>query len=408
MKKINHLIKMCRKVYQDRGLTSLFHRIYIYLKDFGQSLVLIIRYFNADGDVLYVSGCPGGSRFYRCENQAEELHLAGLRCFVTSQNNPALKYLLEKFSIIVFQRVIYNEYIGNVIEKAKKTKKKILFETDDLVFSSDYISHMDYFSFMQEEEQSWYRNGIGREILEDEYVKDCIVSTDYLAQELKKKYPQKNIFVSTNKMSKKQVSWAQDAYLKKNLYQEKDGKIRIGYFSGSNSHNKDFSVVSSVLIRILKENPQVILMLVGHLDVGDQFELFQGQIERHPFVSLKDLPKLMLKVDINIAPLEINNPFCQAKSALKFFEIGILGIPTVATATDSFKKVIDNGKNGFLAEKEDQWYQSLSELIRNQILRHKIGQQARVDTIDRYTVLKKHADTKKLATYFKSFLSEVN
>jgi len=386
---------MTIKVYKKRGLINLIKRVFQYVKEFGIAL------FIGDGDVLYVSGCPGGSRFYRCQNQAEELEKYGIRLKVISQNNLSLLRLVTKFEVFIFQRLIYDDYIGEVIDAIKKHNKTIIFETDDLVFDPTYIPWMHYYNFFSDEEKNWYQNGIGREILEDSYIKNCIVSTDFLKEKLREKYPSKRIFVSYNKLSKNQINWAKNVLRKKMKIKPNDKKIRIGYFSGSRSHDNDFETVSNVILKILKENKNVILMIVGHLKLNDKFKDVKNQVEKFDFVSLKKFPKLVARVDINIAPLEIDNPFCQAKSALKYFEAGLLEIPTVATATQSFKKVIKNKKTGFLAKNNEDWYNYLSLLINDESLRKKIGQQAGKDSLQNRTTQETHADSIELVKLIK-------
>ncbi len=380
MKKITHLLKMSARVYRERGIISLVKRIFWYARE------LSVIIFFGSGDVLYISGCPGGSRAYRCYNQAEDLAQYGIRAKVISQGNLSLLWIVKKFTIIIFQRAICDEHVRNVIAELKKQKKTILFETDDLVFDPAYIPFMHYYQFMGREEQSWYDNGIGRELLEDSSVAHCVVSTHYLAEAIRKKYPAKHIFISRNKLGVRQQEDARRALAQKDFLRPSDGKIRIGYFSGSKSHDNDFETVSSVVLRILKENKNTVLMIVGHLKLSKIFDEVKDQVEYHSFVSLPKLPELILRCDINIVPLEIDNPFCQAKSALKFFEAGILEVPTIAAATDSFIRTVDHQKNGFLAGNAEEWYQYLTLLIGDADLREKIGKKAKEDSLQYHTV----------------------
>lgn len=386
-KEINHLFVMARKVYHERGFKNLLLRVYAYGIDFIQA------YFIGKGDVLYVSGCPGGSRFYRCLNQSEELKQYAITSAIISQDLLQLRRLIKDFEAFVFQRVIFNDHIKIVMDEIKKQNKKIIFETDDLVFDPSYLSQMDYYNYMGMEEKSWYDNGIGREILEDAYVKYCVVSTDFLAQAMNKKYPDKQVFVSYNKLNGNQVRLAQRVFDNKLKLQKNDGKIRIGYFSGSKSHNKDFEVVESVLLKLLQSNKNIILRVVGHLDLGNDFSFVKDQIEVIDFVSLKKLQELIATVDINIAPLEIENPFCQAKSALKYFEAGILGVPTIASATPDFVRCIKNGENGFVVSDAAEWEERLRQLIDDDVLREKIGLTARADVLSKHTTQSKHKET---------------
>ncbi len=383
MNTIKHLLWMSRKVYHERGLWSLIERIFTYCED----LVSILSYLSG-GDVLYVSGCPGGSRLYRCTNQAEILHQYGITSRILSQGIPGLLSLVPLYDIFIFQRVIYDEYIGEVIAEIKKQGKTILFETDDLVFDPAHLPLMHYYHSMGDEEKKWYENGIGREILENPYVTHCIVATDFLADMLNKKYPGKSVFVSKNKLSEQQISSANDVFSRKSSYKPQDGKIRIGYFSGSRSHDRDFAAIADVLLRMLGSDPNVVLMIVGPLHLPYMFDALQSQIERYPFVTLKNLRKLIARADINIAPLEIDNLFCQGKSALKFFEAGLFEIPTIASATDSFQRVITHDVNGFLATTPEEWERYLLLLISDAALRERIGKQARKDTLTYWTISK--------------------
>ncbi|KKQ46249.1 MAG: Methyltransferase type 11 [Candidatus Moranbacteria bacterium GW2011_GWC2_37_8] len=385
---------MSVKVLRERGMASLFFRIWHYISEFA-------RTFLKSGDVLYVSGCPGGSRFYRCSNQSEELLQYGITSTVVSQDNISLLLLSKKFKVFILQRVIHNDHIKKFIREVEAQKKTIIFETDDLVFDPQYIPQMHYYTYMGEEERSWYDNGIGREILEDSYVSHCVVSTKYLADAIKLKYPEKAVFISKNKMNANQVKWAKNALKKEKEIKKNDGKVRIGYFSGSKSHDNDFDTVSDVLVRVLKENANAVLVIVGYLKLNGKFADVESQIEYQAFVPMKRLPELILNVDINIAPLEIDNPFCQAKSALKFFEAGIVGVPTLATATSSFKDTITHGKDGLLAADENQWHDCLNKLIKDDGFRIEMGKNAQKTAVEHYIDTKKHSEINEFVNFLK-------
>ena len=387
---MRHLLKMTRKVYRERGLKNLVLRVSSYGVDFVKAS------FIGSGDVLYVSGCPGGSRLYRCVNQAEELSRYGLKSVIISQDMLRIS-VVKKFRAFVFQRVVFNKHIRHMMDEIKRQGKPILFETDDLVFDPSYLPQMDYYNHMGAEEKSWYDNGIGREVLEDPYVRECIVSTDFLAEAMKKRYPDKQVFVLYNKLNQKQVKMAEKAFARKQSLMSRDGKIRIGYFSGSKSHNRDFEVVAPILLKKLQADKNIILRVVGHLDLGMEFDAVKDQIEVIRFVSLKKLQELIASVDINIAPLEIENPFCQAKSALKYFESGILGVPTVATATSDFVRCIRDGANGFVAYNVTDWDEKLTQLIEDTSLREAMGLVAREDTLLHHTTATKDKSTSMLA-----------
>ena len=62
----------------------------------------------------------------------------------------------------------------------------------------------------------------------------------------------------------------------------------------------------------------------------------------------------MSESDIALAPLEMGNIFCRAKSEIKFVEAGALGLPVVASDIAPFRDSITPGEDGFLAADEGE------------------------------------------------------
>ena len=129
-----------------------------------------------------------------------------------------------------------------MIEKIKAQKKEIIFETDDLVYDPKYVKQMDFFEKLNSLEKKQYETGVGSEILNDDYVKTCVTTTTYLAEKLKE-YGKK-VFVSKNKLSNYDVEIAENILNNRSSLTRFNGeKIKIGYFSGTASHDKDFETV---------------------------------------------------------------------------------------------------------------------------------------------------------------------
>ena len=91
------------------------------------------------------------------------------------------------------------------------------------------------------------------------------------------------------------------------------------------------------------------------------------------------------RFDINLAPLETSNPFCEAKSELKYFEAALVDVPTVgASPTAPFAATIRHGETGFLAADETEWYAALKRLVTEPGLRALIARNAFFDVLWRY------------------------
>jgi glycosyltransferase involved in cell wall biosynthesis len=136
----------------------------------------------------------------------------------------------------------------------------------------------------------------------------------------------------------------------------------IGYFSGTPTHQLDFEIASHALARIMREYPQVRLRLVGNTErLINNLTDFVHRIEILPFTNYLELQRLIAEVDLNLAPLQ-NTPFANCKSELKYFEAGIVGVPTIASPTYAMRQAITDGVNGFLSPNTG-WYEYLKAAI---------------------------------------------
>lgn len=333
------------------------------------------------GDILFISGGIGDSALYRTVHVAEELRFNGFRCSVTIQDNPFLSSYVDKFSIFIFHRTLYTEKVKKMIDAIEARGKVIIFDTDDLVYDPKYLSLMDYFQKMNSLEKKLYQNGLGGEILRDQYVKVATTTTNYLAEKLRTEG--KEVYVVSNKLSVKDVRDAERAL----QCVHKDEKIvRLGYFSGTISHNKDFATITEALMRIMEKYPHVELLLVGPLDVESVLvQKFRERIAQLPYALRARHFANIAKCDINLVPLEKGNPFCEAKSELKFFEAGIVFVPTVAVANQTFAEAVQDGVDGFVAHGTDEWVKKLSQLIENEALRRHMGEKAHYTAMEHCT-----------------------
>jgi len=337
------------------------------------------------GDILFITGGVGDSARYRTDNVAEELEIQGFKCSITVQDNPFLPTYADKFKIFIFHRVLYTPSVEKLIEEIKKQNKEIIFEADDLVFDPKYLEFMDGFKQMNSLEKKLYEKGLGGEILQDPYVKVCTTTTTFLAEKLKEY--NKKVFLVPNKLSQSDVEIAEKILEKKlpTTDYQLQTTVRLGYFSGTISHNKDFAVITDALLQIMEKYPQVELFLVGPLDIENKLNKFKERINQLPYVSREKHFANISKVDINLAPLEMENPFCQSKSELKFFEAGILEIPTVASATGTFQEAISDGLDGLVASNTQEWVNKLESLILSPEMRSRMGLEAHKKALAQYS-----------------------
>lgn len=328
------------------------------------------EYDTAYSDVLFINGCylPHPSR-YRCEHQKEQLLASGIvsdEVFYTDIDLDAVR----RYRAFVFFRCPYTDKVGEFIKLAKSLNKLVIFDIDDLLFDVSYTKSIKHIDTLTEEQKREYYNGIE---LTQQTLKLCdmaITTTERLAEELGK-YVDK-VYINRNVASEKMVELSEAALKEKT---SDDSKVILGYFSGSITHNQDFDLILPTLIEVLEERENVYLSIVGELSLPKELEQFKDRIIVNPFVEWEKLPQLISSVDVNLAPLD-NTIFNEAKSENKWVEAALVKVPTIASKVGAFEKMIQHDVTGVLCSTEDEWKQSLLELIDNAEYRNKIANSA--------------------------------
>lgn len=165
------------------------------------------------------------------------------------------------------------------------------------------------------------------------------------------------------------------------------GRIRIFYGSGTLAHNADFSeLVAPALARLMDERGDVDLILVGHVPDEAWMARHASRVMRYPIIaSIDEYWAVLSACDINLAMLK---PDAQAdcKSEIKWLEAAMLGIPTIASGTATYRDAILPGTDGLIADGPDCWYAHLAHLAGDAALRRQIGLAARAKVLDSYSL----------------------
>lgn len=338
-------------------------------------------------DVLFINGCapsvPHPPR-YRVTHQREQLEAAGITTDEVYYENldPDLARYYRTFVIF---RCPYTDAVGKLIHRAHDLNKKVIFDVDDLVIDTEYTDTIPYVMGLDAVGKAVYDDGVIRMGKTLKMCDAAITTTEGLAQELKKYVPE--VFINRNTASERMYELSERAIYKrdilpvvadgnvpawmkreelknarKRIEERKNNGIRIGYFSGSITHNEDFKMILPAVVRVLKENPSVKLHIVGELDLPDELDKYRQQVVAEPFVDWEKLPDLIASVDINLAPIT-KSIFNDAKSENKWVEAALVKVPTVASDTGAFKRMIRNRETGILCGTTEEWYHALTLLI---------------------------------------------
>ncbi len=184
-----------------------------------------------------------------------------------------------------------------------------------------------------------------------------IVSTRALRDRLKVLAPTARITLVPNGLSD---AWVQQGRALYPAFKWDDAPT-IRYFSGSPSHDRDFSGIIAPLSRFMQRHQHVRLDLVGHLNV-DVTALPAQRVRRLPSMDYDQLPRLLRSSWVNLAPLAPSE-FTECKSALKLLEAGAFDCPTLASPNDDVRRHQELGAPVVLCQTPDEWLSGLERLL---------------------------------------------
>jgi glycosyltransferase involved in cell wall biosynthesis len=164
---------------------------------------------------------------------------------------------------------------------------------------------------------------------------------------------------------------------------KREGAVIIGW-SGSSSTNVYLNGVLPVIARIAAEHP-VRLRIVSDTEDGIDRRRYNALpvdfIRWHAGREVADLQGM----DIGIMPLP-DNRWVRGKCALKALLYMAMGIPAVCSSTGDVRNIISDGRDGFLAGSEEEWYGKLKALVTDAGLRSAVGMAGRRTVEKRYSV----------------------
>lgn len=325
---------------------------------------------------------------YRVLNKAEQLRKHGFAVKVVNLSEFQLSMAQNASHIIIYRSPISPELL-RLCHLAKDYEKPVFFDIDDLVFDTVYTDQLSYTQGLDPVEKGNYDAGVRNYGYMLENCDGAITSTNQLQEELKKY--QSKVLLNRNLASDDLIAISSQ-HIKD--YSQPSDIVKIGYFSGSISHNENFELIKPAIKQLLKKYSNVQLHIVGILDIPKDMKPFGNQIVTHDYVDWDKLPALISEVDINLAPL-VDSIFNRAKSEIKWIEAALVKVPTVASKIGAFSDEVVDGETGLLAT-DDEWFDKLESLVLSLELRQKLAESAYRAVLENCTLSKKD----EMVTYF--------
>lgn len=319
--------------------------------------------------IAYFYEEPNNSTFrYRAYNMAQVLNADGDReisaGYFFLKDRDRFDEIADTAERLVICRSRYCHEINELVCRFRARGKLVLFDVDDLVFDPSYAHLLVATLGLDVTQPGLWDDWFAMTARMGQTLSLCdgaITTNAFLAEKIENcsGVPAK---VVPNFMNREQIAISGVAFAQKvESGFLNDGRIGLGYFSGSPSHRLDYAIVESALAVVMDVRPDVDLIVVGYIQASPAIQSFSDRIRSHPFQDYVNLQRLLASVEFNLMPLQ-SNAFTDCKSELKYFEAASVGTLSIASPSFTYRRAINDGVNGYLA-KSHEWVETILRAI---------------------------------------------
>lgn len=305
----------------------------------------------------------GGCGYYRCMAPDMFLNLYQKAVIVESTAMITDPRFYGTVETIKFQRqatTYQRDFVKSLRQLADQTKKKLIYEIDDVVFAEDIpMYNRNRTAFTSKEIQDSIK-----EILTN--MDEILVTCEYFKDYMIEKSGNKNVTVLPNYLSK---GWFDRYYNLGDLIKkfEKNKKKPIIAIFASGTHVDVMNRVNQqddfapVIKQIAKTRGDFEWHFYGSYPLPLKPFIDSGHIKFFNWVQLPDFAEAMAKsgAQITFASLQDNN-FNRCKSNIKLIESGAIGLPCVCPDMVTYKDAFLKYKTG------DEFIDVIKSTLKNQ------------------------------------------
>lgn len=331
--------------------------------------------------VLFICGIQGAPLRYRARLPAEALALHGVQSEVLHYRDPRIEAAADIADAVVAYRVPATKHVLTLLERVReRAHAPLLFDVDDLIFDPDVASEIPALRILPAAEAELWLEGVHRYRTTMEACDVYVGSTAAICRHaeaatgLPTERFNNGVGIELSRLSDIEVARPRA-----------DGPPRLGYFSGTDTHDEDWAYLEPAIVDVLGRHPEAELWVVGFVTPSPALDVFADRVRRLPVQEWTRLPVALRNVDVNLAPLDPGGRFNEAKSAIKWLEAALTATPTVATPTEPYREAIVHGDNGMLAANLDGWAACVHQLLTDEQERKRLGHRARRDALLRWS-----------------------
>ena len=143
-------------------------------------------------------------------------------------------------------------------------------------------------------------------------------------------------------------------------------------WSGNPNNLKEVPNCAAALERVYREVPFEFRIISGHKRPSLALPI---PWEWHPYNAEREA-ELLAGASAGLAPM-LDTPYARCKGSYKVKTYFAAGLPVVASPVGHQAMIVEHGRNGFLAETEDEWVEALLTLLRDPAKAAAMGKAAR-------------------------------
>lgn len=305
---------------------------------------------------LLIGGWQAASSRYRVLQYLPHLEGSGIdvNATIIPKEIPARWRLfnsMKDYDVIFIQKKLFNPL---ELAYIRSKSRRLVYDFDDAVM------------FKESGEKSFNRWLNFRQTVR---VCDIVIAgNSYLGEEVKRYSPKVSVLPTVL-----------DTQLYSPVTDVVKDRVTLGWI-GSRANLKYLAGIGKVLDKLASMYGNVELKIVS----DDFIELDEMPVVRKKWHIEEEAADLQ-SFDIGLMPLP-DDPWTRGKCGFKLLQYMAVGIPVVCSQVGVNSEIVEDGYNGFLACTSEEWFDKLSILIRDPLLRRTMGRRGREIVEDRYSL----------------------
>ncbi|MCP3932326.1 MAG: glycosyltransferase [Bacteroidetes bacterium] len=292
--------------------------------------------------------------FFRVENPIKYLEKSGSTIEIYHVDDAPLN--VDQYDLIYLSRTPLTDNLSVLLRNAKANKIPSVLDVDDLIFHTKFLTH---FYFLKDSSADFKRykkllTGLEKTFMRVDFLLGSTPGIAAMGEQFGKK--------SAYFRNRLRFSYLENY---KKLYRTRPQfkKQLIGYFAGSNTHDKDLNMMTPVLREIFELYPQAKLLLMGFVGNDSFIKQHPDRIIVQEFDNYAKYLEIVRNCKVIIAPIAEINEFSQAKSSIKFLEAASVGTPIISSPIDEMIYCIEEGVTGWLAANDHEWLEKITTAL---------------------------------------------